>query len=117
MAWLWKDHTLYAEAAEITELARREHPEYLVKCGGVYSTEWFFSKIMHCLRVDPKVFDAAYSWIECCDFITGTLTGTSDPEILKRSRCAAGHKAMFNIWAGRCIGIHNFENVEIVVSV
>jgi len=101
MAWLWKDHTSYAEAAEITALARKEHPEYLAKCGGVYSSEWFFSKILYCLRVDSKVFDAAYSWVECCDFLTGILTGTSNPAILKRSRCAAGHKAMFNKqWGG-----------------
>jgi L-ribulokinase len=101
MAWLWKDHTSYAEAAEITELARKEHPEYLAKCGEVYSSEWFFSKILHCLRVDTKVFDAAYTWIECCDFITGILTGTSRLGLLKRSRCAAGHKAMFNKdWGG-----------------
>ncbi|MHC4291396.1 MAG: FGGY family carbohydrate kinase, partial [Planctomycetota bacterium] len=52
-AWLWKDHTGYAEAAEITELAQKEHPEYLAKCGGTYSSEWFFSKILHCLRTSP----------------------------------------------------------------
>ena len=61
MAWLWKDHTGYAEAAEITALAAAEHPEYLAKCGGTYSSEWFFSKILHCLRTDPKVAAAAYS--------------------------------------------------------
>ncbi len=66
MAWLWKDHTGYAEAAEITALAATEHPEYLAKCGGTYSSEWFFSKILHCLRTDPQVFDAAYSWVEHC---------------------------------------------------
>jgi len=99
--WLWKDHTAYAEAAMITELARKEHPEYLAKCGGTYSSEWFFSKIFHCLRVDPEVFDAASSWVECCDFITGLLTGITDPLTMKRSRCAAGHKAMFNdSWGG-----------------
>jgi L-ribulokinase len=95
-AWLWKDHTGHAEAAEITELAKNEHPEYLAKCGGIYSSEWFFSKILHCLRTDPKVFEAAYSWVECCDYITAALTGTEKPETIKRSRCAAGHKAMFN---------------------
>jgi L-ribulokinase len=100
-AWLWKDHTGYAEAALITELAAREHPEYLAKCGGTYSSEWFFSKIFHCLRVDPLVFDAASSWVECCDFICGLLTGGTDPLVIKRSRCAAGHKAMFNdAWGG-----------------
>ena len=100
-AWLWKDHTGYAEAAEITELAAKEHPEYLAKCGGTYSSEWFFSKILHCLRVDPKVFDAAYSWVECCDYIPAVLVGDTKPENIKRSRCAAGHKAMFNKqWGG-----------------
>ncbi len=100
-AWLWKDHTGHAEAAEITELAQKEHPEYLAKCGGTYSSEWFFSKVLHCLRTDPAVFDAAYSWVECCDYITAELTGTKKPEKIKRSRCAAGHKAMFNDqWGG-----------------
>jgi L-ribulokinase len=100
--WLWKDHTSYAEAAEITELAKKDHPEYLAKCGGTYSSEWFFSKILHCLRIDPKVFDAAYTWIEHADYMTGLLTGTSDPKIIKRCRCAAGHKAMFNDSWGGC---------------
>ena len=95
-AWLWKDHTGYAEAAEITELAEKEHPEYLARCGGTYSSEWFFSKVLHCLRSDPGVFDAAYSWVECCDYIPAVLTDTTKPDIIKRSRCAAGHKAIFN---------------------
>ena len=100
-AWLWKDHTSYAEAALITELAANEHPEYLAKCGGTYSSEWYFSKIFHCLRTDPAVFEAASSWVECCDFIPGLLTGTTDPLVMKRSRCAAGHKAMFSdSWGG-----------------
>jgi L-ribulokinase len=100
-AWLWKDHTAFAEAQEITALASRERPEYLAKCGGAYSSEWFFSKILHCLRVDPKVFEAAYTWVECVDFIPGLITGTLAPDKIRRSRCAAGHKAMFNdLWGG-----------------
>jgi len=100
-AWLWKDHTGHAEAAEITELAQKEHPEYLAKCGGTYSSEWFFGKVLHCLRTDPAVFDAAYSWVECCDYIPAVLTGTTKPDMVKRSRCAAGHKAMFSErWGG-----------------
>jgi len=99
-AWLWKDHTSTAEAEEITSLATKEHPEYLAKIGGRYSSEWFFSKILHCLRVDPEVFKATATWVECCDFIPAVLTGTS-PRWIKRSRCAAGHKAMFNAqWGG-----------------
>jgi len=100
-AWLWKDHTGHAEAAEITELAKKGHPEYLAKCGGTYSSEWFFSKILHCLRVDPEVYDAAYTWVEHADYMTALLTGTTKPQKLKRCRCAAGHKAMFNdSWGG-----------------
>jgi L-ribulokinase len=101
MAWLWKDHTGYAEAAQITALAKKYHPQYLAKCGGIYSSEWFFSKILHCLNIDKKVFDAAYSWVECADFIPAVLVGDCKPENIKRSRCAAGHKAMFNSdWGG-----------------
>ena len=96
LAWLWKDHTSYAEAGEITALARREHPEYLAKCGGTYSSEWFFSKILHCLRTAPEVFNAGYSWVEFSDYIPGVLTGTADPLKTRRSVCAAGHKAMYN---------------------
>jgi len=100
-AWLWKDHTGHAEAAEITALAAKEHPEYLAKCGGIYSSEWFFSKILHCLRSDSKVFDAAYTWVEHADWMPAVLTGTQAPDKLKRCRCAAGHKAMFNNgWGG-----------------
>lgn len=100
-AWLWKDHTGHAEAAEITELAKRDRPQYLAKCGGTYSSEWFFSKILHCLRADPQVFDAAYTWVEHADWLPAVLTGTEHPDALRRCRCAAGHKAMFNdAWGG-----------------
>jgi L-ribulokinase len=100
-AWLWKDHTGHAEAAEITASAAKEHPEYLARCGGTYSSEWFFSKILHCLRTDPEVFDAAYTWVEHADWMPAVLTGTQAPDKLKRCRCAAGHKAMFNDdWGG-----------------
>lgn len=100
-AWLWKDHTGYAEAAEITEHAKKQRPQYLAKCGGTYSSEWFFSKILHCLRADPKVFGAAYSWVEHADWLPAVLTGTDHPDKLRRCRCAAGHKAMFSdSWGG-----------------
>jgi L-ribulokinase len=100
-AWLWKDHTGHAEAAEITELAKKEHPEYLAKCGGTYSSEWFFSKILHCIRTDKKAADAAYTWVEHADWMPAVLTGTDAPDKIKRCRCAAGHKAMFNDnWGG-----------------
>jgi len=101
MAWLWKDHTGVAEAGEITALAKEMRPEYLAKCGGAYSSEWFFSKILHCLRSSPEVFDAAASWIELADFIPAALTGTEAPDQLTVGICAAGHKAMYNEgWGG-----------------
>ncbi|NMB20922.1 MAG: ribulokinase, partial [Firmicutes bacterium] len=94
---LWKDHTAVREAAEINELAKNWGGEDYTKYeGGVYSSEWFWAKILHILRVDEKVREAAYSWVEICDWIPGILTGTSDPRVLKRSRCAAGHKAMWH---------------------
>jgi L-ribulokinase len=100
-AWLWKDHTGYAEAARITEVAKKMRPKYLAKCGGIYSSEWFFSKIWHCLKADKTVFAAAYTWVEHADWIPAVLTGTDHPSQLKRCRCAAGHKAMFNeTWGG-----------------
>lgn len=99
--WLWKDHTSYAEAIEITEKAKALGKPYLAKCGGVYSSEWFWSKILHCARVAPDVFAAAYSWAEFCDWITATVTGTAEPSKMVRSVCAAGHKAMYNEdWGG-----------------
>jgi L-ribulokinase len=96
MAWLWKDHTAVAEAGEITEKARQMRPHFLAKCGGTYSSEWFFSKILHCLRTSPEVFDAAYTWVECADWVPATLTGTEAPDRLTVGVCAAGHKAMYN---------------------
>ncbi len=101
MAWLWKDHTAIAEAEQITALAAEIRPEYLAKCGGTYSSEWFFAKILHCLRVDPAVFEAATTWVEIADWIPACLTGTEHPEKLTACVCAAGHKAMYNPdWGG-----------------
>ena len=101
LAWLWKDHTGVAEAAEITALAKKIRPQYLAKCGGIYSSEWFFSKILKCRRAAPQVFDAAYSWIELSDLVPAALTGTLAPDKFTAGVCAAGHKAMFNEgWGG-----------------
>jgi len=101
MAWLWKDHTGVAEAAEITARARELRPQYLAKCGGTYSSEWFFSKIFHCLRTSPDVFDAAWLWVECADWVPAMLTGIEAPDRLTVGVCAAGHKGMYNdSWGG-----------------
>ena len=101
MVWLWKDHTGYKEAAQITQLAAAERPQYLSKIGGTYSSEWWWSKILHCRNVAGEVFDAAGSWIEICDWIPAVLTGNLLPRDVKRSVCAAGHKALFHpSWNG-----------------
>ncbi|NIM98078.1 MAG: ribulokinase, partial [candidate division Zixibacteria bacterium] len=98
---LWKDHSSHAEAAQITSTAQKIRPEYLAKIGGTYSSEWFWSKILHCKNIAPDVFKAAYSFVEICDYIPAVLAGETAPEKIKRSVCAAGHKAMYNdTWGG-----------------
>ena len=94
--WLWKDHTAHAEAARITAVAAAGWPQYLAKCGGRYSSEWFWAKILRCASADPEVFDAAYTWVEHADWIPAVLTGTEHPDRLRRGICAAGHKAMYH---------------------
>ncbi len=99
--WLWKDHTSWQEAARITELAARHRPQFIAKCGNTYSSEWFWSKIWRCLKVAPEVFDAAYSWVEFCDWVPSVLAGVRDPKAIRRGICAAGHKALYcDEWGG-----------------
>ena len=95
-AWLWKDHTSIEEADAITARARELNNGYLDKCGGIYSSEWYWAKIWHCLREDPEVFEAAYSWVELADFIPAYITGNTKPETLARGICPAGHKALWD---------------------
>lgn len=99
--WLWKDHTSWSEAARITELATQHRPHYIAKCGNTYSSEWWWSKIWHCLAVAPEVFKAAYSWVELADWVPSVLAGVTDPREVKRGICAAGHKALYaDQWGG-----------------
>jgi L-ribulokinase len=99
--WLWKDHTSWREAGQITEIARRMRPEFVAKCGNTYSSEWFWSKIWHCLLVAPDVFRAAHSWVELADWIPSVLAGVDDPSLVVRGICAAGHKALYSDdWGG-----------------
>lgn len=99
--WLWKDHTSWKEADKITALAAKHNPEYIAKCGNTYSSEWFWAKLWRCQNVDPKVFNAAYSWVEMCDWLPAVLAGIKDPKKIKRGICAAGHKALYSEdWGG-----------------
>ena len=99
---LWKDHTATKEAAEINEHAARSAVNYLQFAGGIYSSEWFWAKLLHILRVDEKIRDGFHSWVEHCDWIPFLLTGGTDIRQMKRSVCAAGHKAL---WAAEFNGL------------
>lgn len=93
---LWKDHTANREAEEVNEAAARSAVDYTKFVGGIYSSEWFWAKILKTYRTDEAVRASAYSWMEHCDWISAVLTGNTSPLSVKRSRCAAGHKAMWN---------------------
>ena len=102
MMVLWKDHTAIKEANEINELAHSwEGVDFTSYEGGIYSSEWFWAKILHVIREDEKVKAAAYTWMEHCDYMTYMLCDDQDLAGFKRSRCAAGHKAMWHeSWGG-----------------
>jgi L-ribulokinase len=99
---LWKDHTAVKEADEINVLSRTwGGTDYTKFMGGVYSSEWFWAKLLHTIRKNPTISSAAYTGVEHCDWITALLTGTANPDVIKRSRCAAGHKIMWHQeWGG-----------------
>lgn len=93
---LWKDHTAVREAEQINALMKERNLDYLLYEGGTYSSEWVWSKVLHVINTNSKVKEAAYSWTEHCDWMTGLVTGNTIPEKMLRSRCAAGHKAMWH---------------------
>ncbi len=98
---LWKDHTATEEAAQINELARRWKTDYTMFEGGIYSSEWVWAKMLHVIKEDEAVREAAHSWIEHCDWMSALVTGKIAPSEVVRSRCSAGHKAMWHPnWGG-----------------
>ena len=99
---LWKDHTGIKEAAAINDHATKFPINYLQYVGGIYSSEWFWAKLLHVLRVDEQVRNACYSWVEHCDWVPFLLTGGTDIKEMKRGRCSAGHKGL---WAAEYGGL------------
>jgi L-ribulokinase len=98
---LWKDHTSINEAAEINEHAKKFDTNYLQFVGGIYSSEWFWAKLLHILREDEEVNKTCYSWVEHCDWIPFLLTGGNDVHEMRRGVCAAGHKSLWaKQWGG-----------------
>jgi len=99
--YLWCDHRAKREAQEITLLAHQEHLEAIEWCGGVYSHEWGFAKLLHWLRHNPEKRAHLASAFEHCDMVAATLCGITDPHQVKRSVCAMGHKWLWNPrWGG-----------------
>ena len=98
---LWKDHTAVKEAAAINKLAKESPTDYTAYEGGIYSSEWVWAKMAHVLNEDESIRRDAYSWVEHCDWMPALITGKTKPAEIVRSRCAAGHKAMWmKNWGG-----------------
>lgn len=98
---LWKDHIAIKEAAEINAACKRSEIDYSMYEGGIYSAEWFWAKVLHCLRNDPELASKAYSIVEHCEWLPAVLTGVQGVKNIVRSRCAQGHKAMWSEkWGG-----------------
>ena len=98
---LWKDHTAIDEADRIKALAKEWHTNYTKYCGDTYSCEWVWAKMLHCVKNSPELLSDAHSWVELCDWIVAMLGGDTTPETIARSRCVAGHKALWHKeWGG-----------------
>jgi len=108
---LWKDHTALREAAELNLHAKGT--SYLKYAGGIYSPEWYWAKLLHVLREDPQVAAAGYSWVEHCDWLPFLLTGERHAGLIRRSRCAAGHKALWDGERGDYPPCHFFASLDV----
>ena len=93
---LWKDHTAIDEADRIKALAKEWHTNYTKYCGDTYSCEWAWAKMLHCVKSSPELLSDAHSWVELCDWVVAMLAGNTTPETIARSRCVAGHKALWH---------------------
>lgn len=101
MFHLWKDHTAVKEAYEVNRMLKEAGNTNYTKYQGTYSSEWYWAKILHTTRIDKEVREAAYSWVEHCDWMLGLLCGNTNPDTLERTACAAGHKALWHSeWGG-----------------
>src|SRR5664279_967846 len=93
---LWKDHTAIREALEINQHAKKFQVDYLQYVGGIYSSEWYWAKLLHTLRQDEPLRNACYGWVEHCDWIPFVLTGGTDAAQIRRGVCSAGHKGLWS---------------------
>lgn len=96
MFYLWKDHTAIEEAKEINDKNKTSDKDFLKNVGGIYSSEWFWAKLIYAFRTDDQVYHATANWVEHCDWIPFLLTGGKHHDQIKRGSCAAGHKALWD---------------------
>lgn len=116
MFFLWKDHSAISEAMEINEKAKLFEKDYLSHVGGMYSAEWFWSKLLYVLRQDREVAEACFSWVEQSDWLPYFLTGTQDANRMKRNVCAAGHKGLWAKAFGGFPPLAFFEHIDPVLT-
>ncbi len=100
MFYLWKEHAALEEAAEVNRAFMGGDVDFCTYMG-YYSSEWFWAKILHAVRVQPELRERAWIWIEHCDWIVGVLSGNTDPETMYHSACGTGHKGYWHsAWGG-----------------
>ncbi|RZF62053.1 ribulokinase [Sphingobacterium corticibacterium] len=114
---LWKDHTAIREADEINAISKQEGMDYLKYVGGIYSSEWYWAKLLHMLRADKKIGEVCYTWVEHSDWMPFLLTGGNDARKIKRNACAAGHKALWSAAFGGLPAIDFFTSIDPVLGI